>query len=140
MQVTVNNTSPATLTDTNNSVSLSSNVTLTAANTYYTVLSVTLPEAGKYLVMSDAVIANTSGTASIVTMKIHNSTTNYASGIVNRSMYFDTMQLHALITVTGSTTITLSAAANNTNNIIDAIADNNAAGATTTKLTYVRIA
>ena len=127
---------------TNNSTTRTTDLALTNANTYYTVSSISLPSAGTYFIMGQMAVSNTTLSSSVVTAKLHISTTNYssASATVGTSYSIITsLSMHTIVTVGADTTITMSAAANTLSSFIDSTVTNNAAGATTTKLSYIKL-
>lgn len=125
---------------TNNSTTRTSDLALTNVNTYYTVSSITLPSAGTYMVMGQMAIYNSTEAGRVISAKLHISTTNYSSAQLQlASSVSASMYLHTLITVGASTTITMSAASNGTGTSVDSTLVVNGAGATTTKLSYIKL-
>lgn len=115
-------------------------VTMTSANTYYSGPAVTLT-AGTWLVWAQASV----GIASIsdVSARIWDGTTSYASGgEVTRAAAIGvvTIALVRLVVLSGTTTLTLQAAADNAGGSLVAALGVNAAGNTATAICAYKVA
>jgi hypothetical protein len=121
---------------------LASNLTMSAANTWYTGPQVTLAS-GTWLVMASATIGRTTTTAGNYNIRISNGTTHYASvqqyhaSVANN---YAALSCNAIITLTASTTIGLYASGTLASDVLRADTPNNSSGNNATGIVAVKIA
>lgn len=119
----------------------SSDITLTAANTYYNCASVTLTS-GTWLLLGTSTIGRTATTAGNYNLRISTGTTHYAStqhyhaSVANN---YASLSCNAIITVSTSTIIYLQAAGSITSDVVKAVTTTNASGANATGLIGIRL-
>lgn len=78
----------------------------------------------------------------MVTAKLHISANDYSSApatVSSITALSQSISMNHILAVSGSTTVTMSAIANSTDTIVDCTLTTNPAGATTTKLSYVKL-
>jgi len=121
---------------------LASNLTMSAANTWYTGPQVTLAS-GTWLVMASATIGRTATTAGHYNIRISNGLTHYASVQQYHASVvanYAALSCNAIITLTASTTIGLYASGTATANVLRADTPNNTSGNNATGIVAVKIA
>ena len=127
---------------TNASAFLATDVAMAAANTWYDGPTVSLA-AGTWLVMASATLGRTATTAGHYNIRISNGTTNYASvqqyhaSVANN---WAALSCNAIVTLASTTTIKLQASGTITSDVLKAATANNSSGANATGLVAVRIA
>ena len=127
---------------TNASAFLASDVSMASANTWYNGPSVSLA-AGTWLVMASATVGRTTTTAGHYNLRISNGLTHYASvqqyhaSVANN---WAALSCNAIITLASTTTILLQAAGSLTNDVLKATMPNNGSGANATGIVAVKIA
>ena len=134
-------TSP-TVSLTNASAFLATDVAMAAANTWYDGPTVSLA-AGTWLVMASATLGRTATTAGHYNIRISTGTTHYASvqqyhaSVANN---WAALSCNAIVTLASTTTIKLQAAGSITSDVLKAATANNSSGNNATGLVAVRIA
>jgi hypothetical protein len=121
---------------------LASNLTMSAANTWYTGPQVTLAS-GTWLVMASATIGRTATTAGHYNIRISNGLTHYASVQqyhASVAANYAALSCNAIITLTASATIGLYASGTATANVLRADTPNNTSGNNATGIVAVKIA
>ena len=127
---------------TNTSAFLATDVAMAAANTWYDGPTVSLA-AGTWLVMASATLGRTATTAGHYNIRISTGTTHYASvqqyhaSVANN---WAALSCNAIVTLASTTTIKLQAAGSITNDVLKAATANNSSGANASGLIAVRIA
>jgi hypothetical protein len=121
---------------------LASNLTMSAANTWYTGPQVTLAS-GTWLVMASATIGRTATTAGHYNIRISNGLTHYASVQqyhASVAANYAALSCNAIITLTASTTIGLYASGTIAADVLYAATPNNTSGNTATGIVAIKIA
>ena len=127
---------------TNASAFLATDVAMAAANTWYDGPTVSLA-AGTWLVMASATLGRTTTTAGHYNIRISTGTTHYASvqqyhaSVANN---WAALSCNAIVTLASTTTIKLQASGTITSDVLKAATANNSSGNNATGLVAVRIA
>lgn len=127
---------------TNTSSFLATDVAMPSANTWYDGPTVSL-DAGTWLVMASATLGRTTTTAGNYNIRISTGTTHYASvqqyhaSVANN---WAALSCNAIVTLASTTTIKLQASGTITSDVLKAATANNPSGNNATGLVAVRIA